>query len=311
MAFRPARALVTGGAGFIGSHLAEALLEREVEVTVLDNLSTGQRSNVPESARFIEASILDESSVAEALRDCEAVFHLAAQVSVPESMERPVQSITTNATGTLLLLERARRAGVKRFIYSSSSAVYGESPASPKREDLAPEPISPYGVGKLAGEEYVSAYARCYGMQTASLRYFNVFGPRQRHDSPYAAVIPIFLSQMREGKPLTVYGDGEQTRDFTFVADIVQANLKAVESERLDGEVFNIACGRSISLNELIRTLAVVFGQEPEVRYLPPRPGDIKHSSADIRKAQERLGYSPQFTLEEGLRRTIEPIETQ
>lgn len=311
MAFRPARALVTGGAGFIGSHLAEALLEREVEVTVLDNLSTGQRSNVPESARFIEASILDESSVAEALRDCEAVFHLAAQVSVPESMERPVQSITTNATGTLLLLERARRAGVKRFIYSSSSAVYGESPASPKREDLAPEPISPYGVGKLAGEEYVSAYARCYGMQTASLRYFNVFGPRQRHDSPYAAVIPIFLSQMREGKPLTVYGDGEQTRDFTFVADIVQANLKAVESERLDGEVFNIACGRSISLNELIRTLAVVFGQEPEVRYLPPRPGDIKHSSADIRKAQERLGYSPQFTLEEGLRRTIEPIESQ
>ncbi|GIV02583.1 MAG: NDP-sugar dehydratase or epimerase [Fimbriimonadales bacterium] len=311
MAFRPARALVTGGAGFIGSHLAEVLLEREVEVTVLDNLSTGQRSNVPESARFIEASILDESSVEEALRDCEAVFHLAAQVSVPESMERPVQSITTNATGTLLLLERARRAGVKRFIYSSSSAVYGESPASPKREDLAPEPISPYGVGKLAGEEYVSAYARCYGMQTASLRYFNVFGPRQRHDSPYAAVIPIFLSQMREGKPLTVYGDGEQTRDFTFVADIVQANLKAMESERLDGEVFNIACGRSISLNELIRTLAAVFGQEPEVRYLPPRPGDIKHSSADIRKAQERLGYSPQFTLEEGLRRTIEPIETQ
>ncbi|RMG23604.1 MAG: SDR family oxidoreductase [Armatimonadetes bacterium] len=311
MAFRPARALVTGGAGFIGSHLAEALLEREVEVTVLDNLSTGQRSNVPESARFIEASILDESSVEEALRDCEAVFHLAAQVSVPESMERPVQSITTNATGTLLLLERARRAGVKRFIYSSSSAVYGESPASPKREDLAPEPISPYGVGKLAGEEYVSAYARCYGMQTASLRYFNVFGPRQRHDSPYAAVIPIFLSQMREGKPLTVYGDGEQTRDFTFVADIVQANLKAMESERLDGKAFNIACGRSISLNDLIRTLAAVFGQEPEVRYLPPRPGDIKHSSADIRKAQERLGYSPQFTLEEGLRRTIEPIESQ
>lgn len=311
MAFRPARALVTGGAGFIGSHLAEVLLEREVEVTVLDNLSTGQRSNVPESARFIEASILDESAVEEALRDCEAVFHLAAQVSVPESMERPVQSITTNATGTLLLLERARRAGVKRFIYSSSSAVYGESPASPKREDLAPEPISPYGVGKLAGEEYVSAYARCYGMQTASLRYFNVFGPRQRHDSPYAAVIPIFLSQMREGKPLTVYGDGEQTRDFTYVADIVQANLKAMESERLDGEAFNIACGRSISLNDLIRTLAAVFGQEPEVRYLPPRPGDIKHSSADIRKAQERLGYSPQFTLEEGLRRTIKPIETQ
>jgi len=311
MAFRPARALVTGGAGFIGSHLCEALLERGIQVTVLDNLSTGKRENLPTSVRLVEGSVLDEGTLADAIEDCEVVFHLAAQVSVPESIERPVPSIATNATGTLLLLEHARRSGISRFIYSSSSAVYGDAEPSQKREDLLPLPVSPYGVGKLAGENFVAAYARCYGMQTASLRYFNVFGARQRHDSPYSAVIPIFLAHLRKGEPLTVYGDGTQTRDFVFVEDVVRANLLAMEADGLRGEAFNVASGRSLSLNELIETLAAITGKEPEVRYVPPRPGDIQHSAADIAKAARELGYEPRYTLENGLRKMLSDIEAE
>lgn len=307
MAFSPHRALVTGGAGFIGSHLVEGLLEREIQVTVLDNLSTGRLESVPQgSVRFIEGSILDEAVLADAMEGASAVFHLAASVSVPASVDDPIASLRTNAHGTALTLEAARRAGVRRFIYSSSSAVYGDSTETPKQEKHLPNPISPYAAGKLAGEEFVRAYSACFGMECVSLRYFNVFGPRQRADSPYAAVIPIFLSRIRAGKPLQVYGDGEQTRDFTFVSDVVRANLCALYAKHLSGRQYNIACGEQVSLNQLIKEMSRIVGRELPVEYLPPRQGDIKHSVADISLAAQELDYQPEVSWREGLRRMFE-----
>lgn len=301
------RALVTGGAGFIGSHLVEGLLNRGLRVTVLDNLSTGRLDNLPKgSVRFIEGSILDEGVLADAIQGASVVFHLAASVSVPASVDNPMESLRTNAHGTAMTLDAARKAGVQRFIYSSSSAVYGDSPTMPKLENQLPDPISPYAAGKLAGEQFVRAYATCFGMECVSLRYFNVFGPRQRADSPYAAVIPIFLSRIREGKPLRVYGDGEQTRDFTFVTDIVRANLLALDAEHLSGSAYNIACGERVSLNQLIHEMSRIVGYNLPVEYLPPRQGDVKHSVADISLATKHLRFQPQVNWREGLRRMFE-----
>lgn len=301
------RALVTGGAGFIGSHLVEGLLERGIRVTVLDNLSTGRLENLPKgSVRFVEGSILDEAVLTDAVEGASVVFHLAASVSVPASVENPLESLRANAHGTAMTLDAARKAGVRRFVYSSSSAVYGERPAMPKREDYLPDPISPYAAGKLAGEEFVRAYAACFGMECVSLRYFNVFGPRQRADSPYAAVIPIFLARIREGKPLQVFGDGEQTRDFTFVTDVVRANLCCLDAERVNGGAYNIACGEQVSLNQLIEEMKRIVGQEVPVEYLPPRAGDVKHSVADISLAAKDLSYEPAVSWREGLRRMFE-----
>lgn len=301
------RALVTGGAGFIGSHLVEALLERGIRVTVLDNLSTGRFENLPKaSVRFIEGSILDQAVLEDAMEGASVVFHLAASVSVPASVEAPLESLRVNAHGTAMTLEAARKAGVRRFIYSSSSAVYGDSPAIPKREQDLPDPVSPYAAGKLAGEEFVRSYAACFGMECVSLRYFNVFGPRQRADSPYAAVIPIFLARIREGKPLQVFGDGEQTRDFTFVTDVVQANLCCLDVDRLSGGAYNIACGEEVSLNRLIAEMKRIVGQDVPVEYHPPRHGDVKRSVADISLAAQELKYRPQVSWQEGLRRILD-----
>jgi nucleoside-diphosphate-sugar epimerase len=300
-------ALVTGGAGFIGSHLVEGLLERGIRVTVLDNLSTGRLENLPKgSVRLIEGSILDEAVLEDAMEGVSVVFHLAASVSVPASVETPLESLRVNAHGTAMTLEAARKAGVRRFIYSSSSAVYGDCPAMPKREDHLPDPISPYAAGKLAGEEFVRAYAACFGMECVSLRYFNVFGPRQRADSPYAAVIPIFLSRIRDGKPLQVFGDGEQTRDFTFVTDVVQANLRCLDAQRLNGAAYNIARGEQVSLNRLIEEMQHIIGRQVPVEHLPPRAGDIKHSVADISLAAQALNYQPQVPWQDGLRRMFD-----
>lgn len=301
------RALVTGGAGFIGSHLVEGLLERGIRVTVLDNLSTGRLENLPKgSVRLIEGSILDEAVLHDAMEGANVVFHLAASVSVPASVDNPIESLRVNAQGTAMTLEAARKAGVQRFIYSSSSAVYGDSPAMPKREDHLPDPISPYAAGKLAGEQFVRAYAACFRMECVSLRYFNVFGPRQRADSPYAAVIPIFLARIRDGKPLQVFGDGEQTRDFTFVTDVVQANLCCLEAEHLNAGAYNIACGEQVSLNRLIAEMKRIVAQDVPVEYLPPRPGDVKHSVADISLAAKDLKYRTQVSWQEGLRRMFD-----
>ncbi|MER3413453.1 MAG: hypothetical protein C4341_04295 [Armatimonadota bacterium] len=304
------RALVTGGAGFIGSHLVEGLLGRGIRVTVLDNLSTGKVENLPKgSVRFIEGSILDEGVLADAVEGASVVFHLAASVSVPESVDNPSESLRTNSHGTAMALEAARKAGVRRFIYSSSSAVYGDGPVMPKREDHAPDPISPYAAGKLAGEAFVRAYAACFGMDCASLRYFNVFGPRQRADSPYAAVVPIFLARIREGKPLHVFGDGEQTRDFTFVSDVVRANLCALDAERLNGGAYNVACGEQVSVNQLIEEMKRIAGRDVPVEHLSPRAGDVKHSVADVSLAARDLRYRPEVTWREGLRRMFESID--
>jgi UDP-glucose 4-epimerase len=306
------RALVTGGAGFIGSHLVDALLSRGWKVTVLDDLSTGSVENLPAAAtlRFLEGSVLNPAKVSEAMAGVHTVFHLAASVSVPFSVEHPETSFRINADGTLISLEAARHAGVRRFIYSGSSARYGDGPELPKREGIAPQALSVYAAGKLAGEALVTAYAKSYALETVSLVYFNIFGPRQSPDSPYAAVIPIFLSKIMSNQPITVFGDGEQTRDFTYVANVVQANLLAADAEKLHGESVNVAGGESISLNRLISEISETVGVSPEVVYAPPRPGDVVHSSADISAAKRLLGYEPTVLWREGLRLTVDALRT-
>ncbi len=304
------RALVTGGAGFIGSHLVDALLSKGWKVTVLDDLSTGSISNLPAAAtlKFLEGSVLNPAKVSEAMAGVHTVFHLAASVSVPFSVEHPETSFRVNADGTLISLEAARHAGVRRFIFSASSARYGDGPELPRREGIAPQTLSVYAAGKLAGEALVTAYAKSYALETVSLVYFNIFGPRQSPDSPYAAVIPIFLSKLMKNQPITVFGDGEQTRDFTYVANVVQANLLAADSERLCGESINVAGGESISLNQLISEISTTVGVSPEVIHAPPRPGDVVHSSADISAAKRLLGYEPMVPWRDGLRLTVDSL---
>lgn len=299
-------ALVTGGAGFIGSHLSEALLRAGWKVRIYDNLSTGVAGNVPSGAELVEADILSIEDLRQAASGVNTVFHLAASVSVQYSVENPEDSIAVNATGTLNTLAAANTAGAKRFIYASSSAVYGDRPESPKTEDLSPMPLSPYAAGKLAGEAFVSAFANSYGMQAVSLRYFNVFGPRQRPDSPYAAAVPIFLSKIREGNPITVYGDGEQTRDFTYIDNVVAANLLASQADGLCGQAVNIACGEEVSVNALIAELCSITSARPEIRNAPPRQGEVRYSVASIELARRLLGYNCAADWKEGLRITAE-----
>ncbi|MCS7238277.1 MAG: SDR family oxidoreductase [Thermoguttaceae bacterium] len=300
--------LVTGGAGFIGSHLVEALVERGHIVRVIDNLSTGKLSNLERVLRnieFVAGDVCDESLVNDLMHGVDYVFHIAALASVPRSVEAPLESHAACATGTVTILDAARRAGVRRVIYASSSAVYGDQPTAAKRETDLPQPISPYGAAKLAGEIYCLAFYATYGLETVALRYFNVFGPRQDPESPYAAVIPRFITAIVRGSQPTIYGDGRQSRDFTFVGDVVRANLLAMENPAAAGRVFNIATGRAVSLLELLGVLEEILDQEIAPIFAPPRPGDIRHSMADITLARQILGFEPVTSLIEGLRRSI------
>ncbi|MCP3978812.1 MAG: SDR family oxidoreductase [bacterium] len=309
--------LVTGGGGFIGSNLAEALLGHGHTVRVLDNFATGRRSNL-ESApawaesgggafELLEGDMREADTCHAAMRGVDYVLHFAAIPSVQRSVENPAETNAVNVSGTLNLLDAARAAQVKRFVFASSSSIYGESETLPKEESMPSAPISPYGLQKLAGETYCCLYHRLYGLPTVALRYFNVFGPRQDPGSEYSAVIPRFIEALRAGRPATIYGDGEQTRDFTFVANVVAANLAACEApQRALGRAFNIACGERVSLNRLLARLAELHGAEPGAVHEPPRAGDIRHSLAAIERAQEDLSYRPLVELDEGLRRTVE-----
>ncbi len=302
-------ALVTGGAGFIGSHLVEALLAHGVRVRVFDNLSTGSLDNLSGSRsaiEFLEGDLRDLAACRHGCQDVDRVFHLAALGSVPRSVRDPHTSNAVNVGGTLNLLTAARDAGVRRFIFSSSSSVYGENPAPVKSEELSPLPLSPYAVSKLAGENYCRAFRACYGLETVVLRYFNVFGPRQNPNSTYAAVIPRFIAALQAGRPPIIYGDGLQSRDFTFVANVVQGNLLAAHAPDGAGEVFNIACGGTVTLREVLIALQDLLQVEVAPEFHPAQPGDLRKSHADIRKAASRLGYHPAVTFAEGLARTVE-----
>lgn len=301
--------LVTGGAGFIGSHIVRSLVADVLPVRVLDDFSTGQRRNLADVADRVEVtegSICDAAAVGSAMRGVETVFHLAARSSVPRSVEQPRETNETNVNGTLNLLLAARDAGVRRFVYSSSSSAYGETPKLPKIETDAPAPISPYAVSKLAAEHYCTCFAKVYGLATVSLRYFNVFGPRQDPNSPYAAVIPAFLSRMVRGQRPVIFGDGEQSRDFCYIDNVVAANRLAARAEGLSGEAVNIACGERTTLNEIVGTINELLGTRLEPEYREPRPGDVRHSLADIDAAKRVLGFRPQVMFGEGLRRTLE-----
>lgn len=297
-------ALVTGGAGFIGSHLAESLVAAGRRVRILDNFSTGRRANPPPGAELVEGDLRDPDARARALRDAEVVFHLAALASVPRSIERPEETHAVNVEATLALFLEAGRTGARRIVFASSSSVYGDTPTLPKREDMEPRPLSPYAVSKLAGEHYARMAAAHGGVETVSLRFFNVYGPRQDPSSPYAAVIPIFLRTLREGGELPVYGDGLQTRDFTFVGDVVRGLRMAERAAGISGRVFNLAGGHPVTLLRLADELARAGGREPRVRNLPPRPGDILHSHADVRAASDAFGFRTEVPLADGLAAT-------
>jgi len=300
--------LVTGGAGFIGSHLAEALVAAGHRVRVLDNLSTGSLENlsgVRSALDFREGDVLDPASAAAAVEGVDAVLHQAALPSVPRSFSAPVETTAVNCGGTLSMLEASRRAGVSRFVFASSSSVYGDAPVAVKDESLEPAPISPYAVSKLSGEIFCRIYRKTYGMATVALRYFNIFGPRQDPASQYSAVIPKFIAAVREGEKPSIYGDGTQSRDFTFVENVVAANLAALNApEEVWGSACNIACGNEVSLLELLDELGNLAGRPIDFRFEPPRPGDVLHSRADIGRARRLLGYVPAVEFKEGLRRT-------
>lgn len=295
--------LVTGGAGFIGSHIVEHF-QGTAEVRVLDNLRTGYRRNLEGlTHRFIEGSILDRPLVREAMQGVDYVFHLAAMISVPESMEKPVECTEINTIGTLVVLEEAARAGVKKLVLSSSSAIYGDNPISPKTEDLPPQPKSPYAITKLDGEFYCQMFSATGRLQTACLRYFNVFGPRQDPKSAYAAAVPIFTHRAVQGQPLTIYGDGEQTRDFIYVKDIAAANAFFATQSPATG-VFNVAYGGRITVNELASTLVRLTASSSPIEHAPERVGDIKHSQASVARLKS-AGFVPSGSLESGLKTTV------
>jgi len=300
--------LVTGGAGFIGCNLVRALLDRGEAVRVLDNFSTGRRENIEGlDIDLIEGSLVEMEDVTRAIEGVTHVFHLGALPSVSRSVEDPLASDAANDIGTLNLLLAARDAGVKRLVFSSSSSVYGETPTLPKREGEEGRPISPYAVSKQAGEYYCRLFHRLYGVPTVSLRYFNIFGPRQDPESQYAAVIPRFVTAALEGRAPTIFGDGKQSRDFTYVGDAVQGNLRAAEApEAALGEAFNLAYGGRITLLELLEEIGSVLGMDLVAEHVAPRDGDIRHSQADIAKARKYLGYEPEHTVKEGLERTVE-----
>lgn len=301
--------LVTGGAGFIGSHLVRRLLEDGYNVRILDNFATGSRDNVLpilDDIDLIEGDIQSYERVHNAVRGCELVFHEAALPSVPRSIQDPLTSNASNVVGTLNLLLAARDEEVRRVVFASSSSVYGSNPELPKHEAMATLPISPYAVAKQAAEAYCRAFHQVYGLETVALRYFNVFGPNQDPLSQYAAVVPKFITALLEGRRPLVFGDGEQSRDFTYIDNTVDANMLAASAEGAAGEAFNIACGDRISLNDLLTEIRELTGTDLEAEYLDPRPGDVPHSLADISKAREILGFNPQVDLREGLSRTIE-----
>jgi UDP-glucose 4-epimerase len=301
--------LVTGGAGFIGSHIVDALVDRGDSVRVLDNLSSGKLANldrVRAKIEFIEGDVTDPSAVARAVDGVEGVFHEAALASVPMSIEQPLASHAACATGTVVVLDAARRAGVRRVVYAASSSAYGDVPSSPKFESDVPSPISPYAAAKLAGEMYCQAFSAAMGLACVALRYFNVFGPRQDPNSAYSAVIPRFITTILAGKQPTVYGDGLQSRDFTYIGNVVQANLRASDAKDAAGQVFNVGDGRSQSLLQLIDALNRLLGTKVSPNHEPPRPGDVRESMADITRARSVLGYAPQIGFDEGLRRSID-----
>ncbi len=301
--------LVTGGAGFIGSHIVDELLARGKRVRVLDNLATGKRENIAhclDRIEFIEGDIRDLDTCRRACGDVDFVLHQAALGSVPRSITDPLTSHEVNVTGTLKMLVASRDCGVKRFVYAASSSTYGDHPDLPKIEDRIGRPLSPYAVTKYADELYAQVFGRCYGLETVGLRYFNVFGPRQDPFSQYAAVIPLFVSALLRGEAPTINGDGEQTRDFTYVGNAVAANLLACEApETAVGEVFNIACHDQVSLNQLYGMLQELLNTEIPANYGPPRAGDVRHSLADIGKAGRLLGYQGRIKFDEGLKRSI------
>ncbi len=303
------RCLVTGGSGFIGSHLADALLERGDDVRVLDNFSTGDRGNLMRLEReveIVEGDLRSFERVATAVSGCELIFHQAALPSVPRSLQDPLSTHEVNSTGTLNVLLAARDAGVRRVVYASSSSAYGSVEAEVKREDMPVRPLSPYGVAKYAGEAYCASFSQVYGLSTVALRYFNIFGPRQSPISEYAAVIPNFFAATLLGEPPTIYGDGEQCRDFTYVSNAVQANLCAADAPGVDGDVFNVGCGARTTINELWSHTRDIAESSLEAVYAPARAGDVRVSMADIGQARRRLGYEPSVDLRAGLERTYE-----
>lgn len=300
--------MVTGGAGFIGSNVAEGLVRRGDRVRVFDNFSTGRRENLAglEGVEVVEGDLRDAEQVRRAVAGVEGVFHQAALRSVPRSVDDPVSTNDVNVGGTLNLLMACREAKVRRLVYASSSSAYGDDPALPKVETLPANPISPYAVSKLAAEHYCRTFARLYGLETVSLRYFNVFGPRQNPESKYSAVIPRFLQLALEGQPLEIHGDGEQSRDFTYIDNVVQGNLLAMDTPGVSGEVFNVACGTRHSLLAIADAIGAFLGRELPRQHTPPRAGDVKHTLADISKAERLLGYRPQVAFADGIRRTCE-----
>ena len=303
------RYLVTGGAGFIGSHVVDELVRRGHRVTVLDNLSTGKEENLASVRDKLElntGSVTNLAAVQAACRGADYVIHLAARTSVPRSIEDPLDTNAANIDGTLNVLVAARDAKVKRFVYAASSSAYGETPTLPKTETMRPEPISPYGVTKYVGELYAQVFGRVYGLENACLRYFNVFGPRQDPSSPYSGVLSRFMLAAVEGTPPTIFGDGQQSRDFTYVDNVVDETLRACEAPGASGKVFNGGTGDRITLNEALRLLGKITGRQLHPQHAPPRSGDILHSQADISMARTVLGYEPRVAFEEGLKRTWE-----
>ena len=305
--------LVTGGAGFIGSNIVDALVRRGDRVRVLDNLSTGNPANlagVRSQIEFIEGDVVDPAVVGRAVEGVDCIFHEAALASVPASVESPLASHAACATGVVNVLDSARKAGVRRVIYAASSSAYGDTPTSAKRETDLPAPISPYAAAKLAGEMYCQAFAATYGLETVSLRYFNVFGPRQDPASPYSAVIPLFITALLEGRRPILYGDGKQSRDFVYIANVVRGNLLAADAPGVSGRVINMADGRSTSLLTLLELLNRFLGTDVRPELKPARVGDVRESMADITRARSLLGYEPEVDFEEGLRRSIDYYRT-
>jgi nucleoside-diphosphate-sugar epimerase len=303
------RYVVTGGAGFIGSNTVDELVRREQDVVVLDDFSAGKDENLKQVAgkiKIIRGSITELATTREACDGADYVIHLAARTSVPRSVKDPIETNHINIDGTLNVLVAARDAKVKRLVYAASSSAYGETPTQPKRESMCSDPISPYGVSKYVGELYAKVFGRCYGLETVCLRYFNVFGPRQDPASPYSGVLSKFCTVLLKGEQPVIFGDGEQSRDFNYIENVVQANLLACEAPGCSGRMFNVGTGGRYTLNETLRLLEKISGKKTNPKYDPPRSGDILHSQADISEARKMLGYDPKVNFEEGLRRTWE-----
>ena len=300
--------IVTGGAGFIGSHIVEELAKQNHEVVIVDNLFSGKRENiapflVKDKVRFVQGSITDLPLLQKIFAGADGIFHEGAIASVPRSIANPVATNEANVTGTLNVLVAARDCGVRKVLFASSSSVYGNTPTLPKQEDMIPSPLSPYAVSKFTGEQYLRVFSEVYGLKTVSLRYFNVFGPRQDPTSQYAAVIPNFITRILNGQSPIIHGDGEQTRDFSYVKDVVQANIRAMESDAQG--VFNVAYCRRINLKELALTIMDLTGITVPMTFDPPRPGDVRDSLADITRAKQAFGYAPEYTVRSGLEETI------